>query len=137
MNTIFIRLLNPTVEPDGWCYAEIRKVIYGLKEASYLSNLELKQILAKEGYFPLKLTSGIFKHTTRDILFSLVVDDFGVRYTKKEVAEHLTKTIENRYPIKCCWDPDYYLGITLKWDHKKRTVELSMPGYVTEALLKF
>ena len=37
------------VEEDGWCYAEIRKAVYGLKEASYLSNVELKQ-----GLFQLK-----------------------------------------------------------------------------------
>lgn len=66
-----------------------------------------------------------------------MVDDFGVRYTKKEDAEHLAKMIESRYAVKYYQDPDYYLGITLKWDYKKRTVELLIPGYATEALLKF
>ena len=40
--------LMDIVEKDGWCYAEIRKALYGLKEASYLSNVELKRILAKK-----------------------------------------------------------------------------------------
>ena len=69
--------LKLIVEPDGWCYAEIRKTMYGLKESSYLSNLELKRILAKEGYVPSRFTPGLFTHKTRDIIFSLVVDDFG------------------------------------------------------------
>ena len=30
-----------------------------------------------------------------------------------------------------------YIGITLKWDYIKQTVDLSMPGYVTAALLRF
>ena len=85
--------LTSIVEDDGWCYAEIRKCMYGLKEAGYLSNLELKRILAKEGYVASKFTPGLFTHKTKDISFSLVVDDFGVKYTKKEDAEHLLKTI--------------------------------------------
>ena len=27
-----------------------------------------------------------------------------------------------------------YIGISLKWEYSKRTVDLSMPGYVTAAL---
>ena len=30
-----------------------------------------------------------------------------------------------------------YIGISLKWDYRKRTVDLSMPGYVTAALQRF
>jgi len=87
--------LTEIVEDDGWCYAEIRKVLYGLCEASYLSNVELKRVLAKEGYIPLKYTPGLFTHKTRDIAFSLCINNFGVRFVKKEDAEHLTKTVGN------------------------------------------
>ena len=120
--------LMDIVENDGWCYAEIRKALYGLKEASYLSNVELKKVLAKEGYLPSKFTPGLFTHKTRDIAFALNTDDFGVRFTKKEDAEHLITTVGKRYPITVSWEPDYYLGMTLKWDYEKRTVECSMPG---------
>ena len=74
--------------------------MYGLKEAGYLANQELKWVLSKAGYIPSKFTPGLFTHKTRDIAFSLVVDDFGVKYTKKEDAEHLLQTIQNRYPAK-------------------------------------
>ena len=129
--------LTSIMEDDGYCYAEIRKAMYGLKEAGYLSNIELKRILAKEGYVPSKFTPGLFTHKTRDIAFSLVVDDFGVKYTNKADADHLIKTIEARYPITINWEPNFYLGMTMEWDYKNRTVTLSMPGYVKEALLKF
>lgn len=85
---------NPsTIMEDRWCYAEIRKAMYGLKEAGYLYNVKLKQILAKEGYVPSKFTSGLFTHNTRDISFSLVVDDFRVKYTNKADTKYLTKNI--------------------------------------------
>ena len=111
--------------------------MYGLKEAGYLSHIELKRILAKEGYIPSQFTPGLFTHRTRDIVFSLVVDNFGVKYTKKEDTEHLVKTVISRYDGKASWDPDYYLGMTLEWDYEKRTCKLSMPEYVKQGLCKF
>ena len=86
--------LSTIMEEDGWCYAEIRKTMYGLKEAGYLSNMELKRILAKEGYVPSKFTPGLFTHKTRDLSFSLVVDDFGVKYANKADVDHLAKKLK-------------------------------------------
>ena len=94
--------INTIVEHDGWCYTKIRKAMYGLKELLYLINLELKQILAEEAYVPSKFTPGLFTHKTRDIAFSLVEDDFGVKYTNREDAENFAVTIKKRYSMKCC-----------------------------------
>jgi hypothetical protein len=44
--------LQDIVDPDGWCYAEIRKAMYGLKESGFIANQELKIVLAKAGYAP-------------------------------------------------------------------------------------
>jgi hypothetical protein len=66
-----------------------------------------------------------------------VVDDFGVKYGKKEDMDHLVKTLGDRYPIKVDLKAEFYLGITIKWDYDKRTAKLSMPDYVKEALLEF
>ena len=35
------------------------------------------------------------------------------------------------------WEAKLYIGISLKWDYSKRTLDLSMPGYVTAALQRF
>jgi hypothetical protein len=39
----------------------------------------------------------LFNHQTRPITFSLVVDDFGVKYVGREHAEHLVATLEKLY----------------------------------------
>ena len=83
--------LEEIVHDDGYCHVEVRKSLYGLREAGYIANVELKRIQGLEGYIPLKCTPGLFTHKTRDIAFSRVVDDFGVRYTKREDAEYLLK----------------------------------------------
>ena len=109
--------LETIIHTDRCCYVEVRKVCYGLCEAGYITNVELKRILGFEGYVPSKYTPGLFTNKTRDIVFSLVVDDFGVRYIKREDTEHLLKTIQNRYPVKIDWEPAFYLGITLEFDY--------------------
>jgi hypothetical protein len=122
--------LTNIMETDGWCYVEIRRAMYGLKESGFIANQELKVVLTKQGYIPSKFTPGLFTHKTRKIAFSLVVDDFGVKYEKKEDMDHLFKTLGDRYPNKVDLKAEFYLGITIKWDYNNRTAKLSMPGYV-------
>ena len=84
--------------------------------------------LKTEGYSK-TTTEGLFKHATRDIAFTLVVDDFAIKYTNKADADHLITCIRKRYKkFKVDWEAKQYIGINLKWDHTKHTVELSMDG---------
>ncbi len=71
------------------------------------------------------------------IQFTLVVDDFGVKYVGKEHALYLKKVLERHYKLTCNWMGMCYIGITLDWDYKKRQVHLSMPNYVKKALKQF
>eukprot|EP00957_Ditylum_brightwellii_P173694 13224641-Ditylum_brightwellii.AAC.1 len=41
------------------------------------------------------------------------------------------------YQITVDWDGKLFGGISLQWDYVNRTVDLSMPGYIEQALLKF
>ena len=66
---------------NGFIYVEIRKAIYSLPQAGILANKLLKKRLHPEGYYEVAHTSGLWKHVTRPICFTLVVDDFGVKYT--------------------------------------------------------
>jgi hypothetical protein len=74
---------------DGWVYIEIRKGMYGLKQAGLLANQLLQTRLAPFGYNRARHTLGIWLHKTRPISFTLVVDDFTVKYVGKQHAEHL------------------------------------------------
>ena len=125
------------IHKDGYCYAEIHKAIYGLRKAGYKANIKLKRVLGLEGYVPLKFTPGLFTHKTRGIAFSFAVDDFGVRYTKREDAEHLLKTIQDRYPVKADWDPIFYLEVTLDFDYEEQTCKILMLRYVKQAPIRF
>jgi hypothetical protein len=40
------------------------------------------------------------------------------------------------YEVTEDWSGKLYCGISLDWDYKKKTVDLSMPGYIANALHK-
>ena len=63
--------------------------MHGLPQAGLITNQQLKKRLNKHGYCQSKLVLGLWKHDTQPIQFTLVVDDFGVKYVGKEHAIHL------------------------------------------------
>ena len=78
---------------NGYVYMEIRRGMYGLPQAGRLANDQLIAFLAPHGYRPVPLTPGLWRHDTKDIVFSFVVNDLRVRYTSRTDAEHLITTL--------------------------------------------
>jgi hypothetical protein len=70
----------------GKVYIEIQKGMYRLPQAGILANKLLQRNLTKDDYRPTQHTRGIWTHDTHPISFSLVVDDFGVKYVGREHA---------------------------------------------------
>jgi hypothetical protein len=122
---------------DGSVYIEIRKGMYRLKQAGLPANQLLQTRLASLGYYPARHTPGLWLHKTRPIAFSLVVDDFAVKYVRKQHADHLRNALLKTYELATDWAATVYSGMTLKWDYKSRTCDISMPGYVSNVLSKF
>ena len=77
---------------------------------------------------------GLWFYKTKPIAFTLVVDDFGIKYMKKEHIDHLLKAVKEKYPVKVDWIGSKYLGMDLKWDYENRTVTVEMKGYNEKAL---
>ena len=125
------------VTDDGMIYIEANRGMYGLPQAGLLANELLEKRLNKRGYHQSKLVPGLWKHEWRPVQFTLVVDDFGVKYVGKEHALHLKATLEDNYGVTTEWDGKRYIGITLDWDYDRRQVHLSMPGYIAKALKVF
>jgi hypothetical protein len=65
--------LRDKANHKGHVLMEITKGMYGL---GLLANELLEQRLNKHGYVQSKLVPGLWKHNTRPIQFTLVVDDF-------------------------------------------------------------
>jgi hypothetical protein len=89
---------------NGWVYLEIRKGVYGLKQAGLLANQLLQKRLKPFGYYPARHTPGIWLHNTKPSAFSLVVDDFAVKYVTKSDANHLRDVLLQHYEITTDWE---------------------------------
>ncbi len=123
------------VTEDGYVYCEIRKGMYGLPQAGIIAQELLQERLAKVGYHQSKIIPGLWTHKSRKICFTLVVDDFAIKYTKLEDAQHLIDVLKKDYTITIDWDATKYIGLTIKWDYAKGKVHVHMPGYLPKALL--
>ena len=122
---------------DEWVYCEIKKGIYGLPHAGKIANDRLTQHLLPHGYSPVKYPPGIWTHTTRDITFTLVVNDFGIKYTNIADLHHLQNTLRQQYAITIDKTVSLYCGLTLEWNYIKRYVDVFMPWYVCKSLIRF
>ncbi len=71
--------LRDKATPNSYIYCEIQKGMYGLKQAGIIAQQLLGERLQKHGYRQSQTTPGLWKHDTRPISFSLVVNNFGVK----------------------------------------------------------
>jgi hypothetical protein len=145
MKTLLSRFMGEIVDKynlgalavDGWVHIEIRKGMYGLKQAGLLANQLLQTRLEPFGYYPARHIPGLWMHKTWPIAFSLVVDDFAFKYVGKQHADHLRNALLKSYELTTEWAEKVYSGMTLKWDYKNITCDISMLGYVSNMLSKF
>ena len=96
-------LLN-IVENQGYVYAKIVKGMYGLKQAGIIAHRALIHHLAPFRYHPACHNPGLWQYETRDTIFTLIVDDFAIKYTSLENAQHLLHALKEKYTISEDWE---------------------------------
>jgi hypothetical protein len=89
---------------DGQVYIEVQKGMYAPPPSR----------IAIHGYHQTKSTPGLWRHVTRPIQFTLVVDNFVVKYLVKEHAQHLIDALKTDYIVSKDWTGGLYCGITLR-----------------------
>jgi hypothetical protein len=78
---------------NGHIYMDMRRTVWGLPQAGILANKLLQKRLAPHRYYECKQIPGLWKHTTHPISFTLMVDNFGVKYERQEDIDHLIKCV--------------------------------------------
>ena len=122
----------------GYIWIEVRRSIYGLPQAGKLANEYLRKKLKPHGYYEVPHTPGLWKHVSRPIQFTLVVDDFGVKYTREKDALHLLGILKHEFTaVSEDWDGKLYCGISLDWNYEEGWLDISMPGYIKKVLQKY
>jgi hypothetical protein len=129
--------LREKVDNNGYIYIKVKKGMYGLPQAGILAQELLEQRLKKHGYFQNKAMPGLWMHQTRPISFTLVVDNFGIKYVGQEHVMHLISTLKEHYELSEDWKGTKFIRLTFKWGYSGRKVHISMPGYIDDALTPF
>ena len=68
---------------NRYIYLELRRTVWGLPQAGILANKHLKRKSAPFGYEECKNSPGLWYHETKSITFTLVDNNFGVKYVNK------------------------------------------------------
>jgi hypothetical protein len=123
---------------NGYVLMEISKGIYGLPQAGKLAQDRLVAHLAKHGYTQCVNTPCLFIHQSNGVAFTLVVDDFLIKYSDRKDVEHLLTVLRELYTITTDFGTTQkYVGITLQHNRTKRHIDMSIPGYVQKAIQRF
>jgi hypothetical protein len=96
--------LRDKVDTDGNIFCEVRCGMYGLPQAGIIAQELLTKRLHKAGYQQSTITPGYWHHNWRPISFTLVVNDFGVKYTNKDDVEHLASVLRQDCEIDIDWE---------------------------------
>ena len=102
------------IAKNGFVYMQIEKGMYGLPQAGILANKLLRKRLAPHGYYEMPHTPGLWRHIHRTVQFSLVMDDFGIKYIGKNNVDHLLNALKQDYEISEYWEGKLYCGISLE-----------------------
>jgi hypothetical protein len=122
---------------DSSIYIKAKQDMYGLPQSGLLANKLLEKRLNKHGYRQSKLVPGLWRHATRPVQFTLVVDEFEVKYVDEEHGNHLKQVLDKHNTLTCDWTGTPNIGITLDWNYSIRQVHLSMSKYATKAIKQF
>ena len=101
---------------------EVTKSMYGLPHAGKIAQDSLVARLAPattHGYLQTGTTC-LFCHVTNGVAFTLVVDDFGVKFKDSVGADDLIRCLQLYYTLTIKKDATKYLGLTIAVDNIAR-----------------
>ena len=113
----FIKMHNlDKIAAKGKVLAEVRGGMCSLRQAGNIAHEDLKTYLAPCGYKPARFTLGLWSHAPTNLSFTLIVDDFGVKFTNISQANHLITALKTKCELSIDWLGRLYCGVSLNWN---------------------
>ena len=114
---------------NGYVIIEISKGIYGLPQARKLAQDRLVKHLATHNYIQCANTPCLFINKENGVAFTLLVDNFLIKYKQRSAVDHFFSVLRKLYEITTDFSSTLkYVGITLRHNRKKRYIDMSIPG---------
>jgi len=99
---------------NGMLLLRLKRPIYGMKQAGYISQRNLIKVLETEGYTETDYHC-IYTNRAKSVTFVTHVDDFGVGYRNKKDVERLIEVLQKAgYTITIDWEGLKFCGMEIK-----------------------
>ena len=82
---------------------EVRKGMISLLQACRISHDELKESLKPCRYILIQKTPGLWHNPKTDVYFTLIINDFRLKYTSIKKLRHLIDALKTRFKIVEDW----------------------------------
>ena len=79
--------------------------------------LHCKKIAPFE-YTSVRYTPGLWINESRPATFTSCIDDFGIKYNKKEDLDHQLNILRSKYEISTDYTRGNYIDITIDWHYE-------------------
>ena len=127
--------LHALVDNPGCVCAQINWSLHRLEENGSIANEDIVVDHSLQfGRHEIKHTAGLFTHVTRPIQFSLVVDDFGVKWVNHADLNHLLESPRTKHTMTCDSEWKQFAEMHLQWNCDTGKVVCSMDWHVKDAL---
>ena len=134
------------VQPDGFVdpkqagkVCKLKKLIYGLKQASRSWNIRFDEEIKKLGFLRNQKEPCVYKKLSGSFVVFLVlyVDDILLIGNDIPMLESIKSSLTRVFPMKDLGEATYILGIRIYRDRSKRLIGLSQSTYIGKVLERF
>ena len=122
---VFLKVPTELQEHFGK-YVQILKCLYGLKQAARMWYLLLSDFLKEIGFSPMAVDPTIFKHSKSGVVIGLHVDDLILTGADEDAIEEVKKQLKSRFEMKDLNEAESILGIRIRRDGEKLTIDQSV-----------
>lgn len=95
-------------------YTEVRRGVCGLIHDGTVAYKDLVEYLVSQGFYPSKYTPRLWFDKKSKPNFTLIVNDFGVKYCNQQSSEILINVLSKKHDISTDWTGGAYCSVTLE-----------------------
>jgi hypothetical protein len=126
------------VSPNGCMYMELNKYLYGLHASSNRFHEHFKGILTCGGFKKSVPDPCLFVKPGRDpTAVGIHVDDMIVMAPSLKYLKLVEERVEPHFKLVKNYDDFSYLGMSIKRNRAKRTIDINMEGHLADIIGKF
>ena len=122
-------------DKDGYVHTEVHVSMHEFSQIGMLAHKDLKQQLASHSYTPVTFILGLWTYESHWISFTLVVNDFGIKYTSLSSLNHLLNVLKTFCTITTNMNSNLYICVSLQWKWNY-SVRYSMLKYIPNLIKK-